>query len=83
AERVDTIRSELEAHTAPLENRPWLLVGTKLDVVNDREMILGELADTASEHGVEWIAISAVTGEGVDRLLEMLFKMVEEVSQES
>jgi GTP-binding protein len=83
AGRVDTIRSELEAHTAPLEHRPWLLVGTKLDAVNDREAILGELADAASGHGVEWIAISAVTGEGVDGLLEVLFKMVEEVSQES
>ena len=30
AARVDTIRTELEAHEAPLEERPWVLVGTML-----------------------------------------------------
>ena len=35
--RVDTIRTEHEAHEAPLELRPWDLVGTKLDVVAERE----------------------------------------------
>ena len=81
SERVDTIRGELEAHTAPLESRPWLLVGTKLDAVSDREVAFAELNDVASEYGVETTAISAVTGEGIDRLLGRLFEMVEEVTE--
>jgi GTP-binding protein len=81
AERVDTIRSELEAHTALLENRPWLLVGTKLDAVSDREAAFRELKDVASEHGVKATSISAVTGEGIDRLVGKLFEMVEEVTE--
>jgi GTP-binding protein len=81
-ERVDTIRSELEAHTAPLENRPWVLVGTKLDAVTEREAVLAELMATAAANGVRAIAISAVTGEGVGELVRKLFDLVEEVREE-
>jgi GTP-binding protein len=81
-DRVDTIRSELEAHTAPLEHRPWLLVGTKLDAVTDREVAANDLKEAAAEYGVDATAISAVTGEGIDGLLRVLFDMVEEVSKE-
>ena len=81
-ERVDTIRGELEAHTAPLEKRPWLLVGTKLDAVANREAALAELTATAAANGVQAIAISAVTGEGVDRLVGVLFDLVEEAKEE-
>jgi GTP-binding protein len=81
-ERVDTIRGELEAHSAPLEKRPWILVGTKLDAVADREAMLAELTATAAANGVQAVAISAVTGEGVDRLVGVLFDLVEEVREE-
>ncbi len=81
-ERVDTIRGELEAHTQPLENRPWLLVGTKLDAVGDREAALGEMTQVASHYGVQSMAISAVTGEGIDRLVGLVFERVEEVRKE-
>ena len=81
-ERIDTIRGELEAHIAPLEKRPWVLVGTKLDAVADREAVLAELTAAAAVNGVQAIAISAVTGEGVDRLVGMLFDLVEEAMEE-
>jgi GTP-binding protein len=79
--RVDTIRGELEAHEAPLETRPWLLVGTKLDAVADREATLRELELVATAFGVAFQAISAVTGEGVDGLVERFFTMVGEVGE--
>ena len=79
--RVDTIRGELEAHEAPLETRPWLLVGTKLDAVADREATLRELETVATAFGVSFRAISAVTGEGIDGLVERLFTMVGEVGE--
>jgi GTP-binding protein len=82
-DRVDTIRWELEAHTAPLEDRPWVLVGTKLDAVMDRETVLAELASTAAANGVQTTAISAVTGEGIDHFVNILFVLVEEVRKES
>jgi GTP-binding protein len=78
ADRVDTIRDELAAHSARLHRRPWLLVGTKLDAVVDAERAEGEIERVAAHHGVRWCVISAVTGEGVTRLVGMLFQMVED-----
>jgi GTP-binding protein len=77
--RVDTIRGELEAHPAPLHVRPWVLVGTKLDAVADRDAVLAELEAVAGERGVRSVAISAVTGEGVDLMLRSLFDLTEEM----
>jgi 50S ribosomal subunit-associated GTPase HflX len=57
-------------------------VGTKLDAVADRESALVELEKTATANGVRSMAISAVTGEGIDRLVNMLFDLVEEVREE-
>jgi GTP-binding protein len=76
--RVATIRAELESYSASLHRRTWLLVGTKLDAVGDREATLAELAGVAGSHGVGSCAISAVTGEGLERLVGMLFHLIEE-----
>jgi len=76
--RVDTIRGELEAHPAPLQDRPWVLVGTKLDSVADRETAFAELELVARERGVTSRAVSAVTGEGIDQMLRLLFDLAEE-----
>lgn len=81
AAQIDTIRSELEAHPEALEMRPWVLVGTKLDAVLDRERACADLAAVAAAHGVGWRAISAVTGEGVEQLLRVLFGLVDELRE--
>ena len=78
AERVATIRGELAAYATPLDGRPWILVGTKLDAVADRTESEAELHRVAAEYGVPTWTISAVTGEGVRRLLGLLFKLVSE-----
>ncbi len=69
-DRVQVIRRELKAYPARLDERPWILVGTKLDTLfgEDREAALAELEKVAIERGVEWLAISAVSGEGMERL---------------
>jgi hypothetical protein len=56
-------------------------VGTKLAAGADREAELAALAATAKVHGVRATAISAVTGEGIDRLVGTLFDMVGEVKE--
>lgn len=78
--RIDTIRGELEAHEAQLESRPWVLVGTKLDAVAERERVLAELETVGAGYGVQWTAISAVTGEGVDQLVRLLLELVGEAT---
>jgi GTP-binding protein len=76
AERVDTIRGELGAYETPLDSRPWLLVGTKTDAVMDRTEADGELQKVASDYGVDTCTVSAVTGDGIRRLLGRLFELV-------
>ena len=78
AERVATIRGELAAYATPLDGRPWILVGTKIDAVADRSSCEAELNRVAAEYGALTWTISAVTGEGVRRLLGLLFKLVSE-----
>ena len=78
ADRVATIRGELAAYATPLDGRPWILVGTKIDAVADRPSSEAELNRVAVEHGALTWTISAVTGEGVRRLLGLLFKLVSE-----
>ncbi|MCU0234751.1 MAG: GTPase ObgE [Thermoanaerobaculales bacterium] len=81
AAQVATIRSELEAYPAPLEGRPWVLVGTKLDAVGDRETALAALQAAARSCGVGCLAISAVTGEGLAVLVGRLFELVGEARE--
>ncbi len=78
AARVATIRAELEAHPAGLAARPWLLVGSKLDAVSDAAAARCGLHQAADRHGVAWLAVSAVTGEGIAQLLGRLFELVRE-----
>jgi GTP-binding protein len=78
AERVDTIRGELAAYETPLDERPWLLVGTKIDAVADLTEAALELDRVATGYAVETMVISAVTGDGVRRLLGRLFELVAE-----
>lgn len=74
-DRVATIRGEVEAYSAPLARRPWILIGTKLDAVADRDDALQSLRDAADREGVDWIAVSAVTGEGLNQLVGALFQI--------
>ncbi|HSL18291.1 MAG TPA: GTPase ObgE [Methylomirabilota bacterium] len=75
ADSVATIRGELAAYDPPLDDRPWLLVGTKTDALADRAAAAAELERVAAEHGVPCWTISAVTGDGIDRLLGLLFEL--------
>jgi GTP-binding protein len=75
ADSVATIRGELAAYDQPLDDRPWLLVGTKADALADRAAAAAGLERVAAEHGVPCCTISAVTGDGIDRLLGLLFEL--------
>jgi GTP-binding protein len=82
AERVATVRGELEAYSEALGRRRWLLVGTKLDAVADVSAALTELERVADAEGVRWCALSAVTGDGLGRLVGMLFETIDDREQE-
>jgi len=74
AEQVATVRRELELHDPTLLSRQELLVGTKLDAVSEPSR-LEELAAVAAGLGVPWQVVSAVSGEGLENLLETVFRL--------
>jgi GTP-binding protein len=67
-----TVRAELEAYDRAMAARPSLVVGTKRDLSPD--------VDPQALLGSGAIAVSAVTGEGLDRLRERLAALAREAS---
>ncbi|MFN2544057.1 MAG: GTPase ObgE [Actinomycetota bacterium] len=67
-----TVRSELTSYDAEMGERPQVLVGTKSDLVEPavRDRLIGALG----EHG-EAMAVSAVTGEGVEAVAARLHEL--------
>jgi GTP-binding protein len=74
--RVQTLNEELVLYDPTLATRTTMLVGTKADAVSDPSRP-GELAEIASELGVQHVVISAVSGEGVEGMLEAVFALAE------
>jgi GTP-binding protein len=60
-----TLRRELEAYDPGLAERPTIVAGSKSDVVDDADRIARQLGDDV-------LAVSAVTGNGIEPLLERL-----------
>jgi GTPase len=74
---LDVLRRELAAHEPSLLERPQLAAVTKIDLPDGRAM--AELADAELRaRGVEVLAVSTVTGEGLDRLRYRLGELVHE-----
>jgi GTP-binding protein len=60
-----TLRGELAAYDPELAERPSVVVGAKADLVDEPSEVAGRLAPTA-------LAVSAVTGDGIEALLDRL-----------
>ena len=73
-EQVQVLRTELELYDPGLLDRRLLLVGTKTDALSDPARVTA-LEALAAELGVGCIVISAVTGEGLDSMLEATFAL--------
>ncbi len=71
-----TVRKELEAHDPGLAARPWIVVGTKADVVGEPESVASGLARDA-------VVVSGLTGEGIDRLADRVAELVETASRDN
>src|SRR5207302_7371847 len=77
---IEVIMGELESFGAGLENKPMIMVASKIDVANkDR---LAKLKRYARKHELELYAISAVTGKGIEELKWAMAKKVEEIRTE-
>jgi GTP-binding protein len=69
---LSTLRFELSAYDAELARRPAIVVGTKIDLVADRDVALADLGDGPV------IAVSPVSGEGMEELAGAVDKLAAE-----
>jgi len=69
------VRGELDAYGAGLEDKPELLVLSRTDTVEPKQLakLKKKLAKAA---GTEPLLVSAMSGEGVDAVIEALFDLI-------
>jgi GTP-binding protein len=77
---IEVITGELKSVGEHLEEKPTILVASKIDVANKDK--LAKLRRYAKKHGLELYAISAVTGKGIEELKFAMAKKVEEVRKQ-
>jgi len=70
---LDTVRRELELYRPELARKPQLVAANKIDAAGD-EALIGDLAARASALELPFFRISAVTGAGVQDLLEAMWQ---------
>ena len=74
---VEVIMGELKSFGAHLEDKPEVLVASKIDVANKNK--LAKLRRYAKKKGLKLLEISAVTGKGVEELKHEMAKRVREL----
>ena len=74
---VEVIMRELKSFGAHLENKPEVLVASKIDVANKDK--LARLRRYAKKKGLKLLEISAVTGKGVEELKHEMARRVREL----
>jgi GTP-binding protein len=71
----DTIRRELELYNPTLLEKPQLVVANKIDALDEPQRVVA-LQSRAKDLSLPFFQISAVTGEGLGRLLEVVWSHI-------
>ena len=74
---VEVITGELKSFGTHLEEKPVIMVASKMDVANKDK--LSKLRRYSKKHGLELYPISAVTGAGINELKFALAERIEEL----
>jgi GTP-binding protein len=72
---LEKVRFELAGHGAGLEDRPWVLVASKVDSALSEEPV-ESLRAWADARGVPFMSISALTGHGIPELIGLMASRV-------
>lgn len=75
-EDYKVVTRELSLFNNALAERKQLVVASKLDAMDDRRK-LARIKAMCTRRGLPFIAVSAVTGEGIPELIHTLAKMLE------
>lgn len=77
----EKINAELAKYSEKLSRKRQIVAANKIDLLGDSDN-LERLMDYMAAHGVEVYPICAMTGEGMDKLLERVWTMLEEYVEE-
>ena len=80
-EDFNTINVELKKYSEKLSTRKQIIVATKIDAMQD-DTNLKELEKLAKKEKLELYKISAVTGEGVQELIDHVSKILKDLPKE-
>lgn len=80
-EDYEKINAELAKYSEKLARKRQVVAANKIDLLGDSNN-LERLMDYMTAHGVEVYPICAMTGEGMDKLLERVWTMLEEYVEE-
>ena len=80
-EDYEKINAELAKYSEKLARKRQVVAAHKIDLLGDSDN-LERLMDYMTAHGVEVYPICAMTGEGMDKLLERVWTMLEEYVEE-
>lgn len=80
-EDYEKINAELAKYSDKLARKRQVVAANKIDLLGDSDN-LERLMDYMAAHGVEVYPICAMTGEGMDKLLERVWTMLEEYVEE-
>lgn len=78
-EEFETINRELESYSAELRSKPQIVVASQIDALQERSR-LERLKKYCEERSLDFAAISAVTGEGLQELLAMTVNRWQEIA---
>lgn len=76
-----TINEELKKYSEKLSKRKQIIVANKIDSMQD-ETLYNKLKEVAKKEKMEIYKISAVTGEGIQELMEYVSKVLKELPKE-
>ena len=79
----EVIMNELASFGAGLEQKPMIVVASKIDAVNKDKLAKLKRFCKSKKHPYELFEISAVTGEGVEELKWAMARKVEELRRTS
>jgi GTPase len=82
ASDLDVLRNELARFNEDLASKPQLVAANKIDAVTD-EALIAPLERRARELDLSFFRISAVTGAGLDALLEAAWPLIRAARQEA
>ena len=80
-EDYEKINAELAKYSEKLSRKQQIVAANKIDLLGDSDN-LERLMDYMAAHGVEVYPICSMTGEGMDKLLERVWTMLEEYVEE-